>query len=302
MFGGIISGVGNVVTGTVNAATVVAGTVVNGAGQIISGAVNGVENLFATAGNVFKPIANNGNDIIGQLTEVGGTVLKVPFNIIEQLGTVLNVIVGNLGNLSTELFTSFGATLKFIASTGKAVAVKLDDTLNLLITSFDDHLIKPALVDVHTAFSIVTDALNKAIAAATTNILGLVTDFDAEIKDATAIAANTVTNLAAGLIKQINSSVASAVTIAKCDVNLKVSLAKLAANTLPNIALCVVPSASFNVSKIASKAIATIGLTVEGAKNIVDAIETCVSPVLASPKDSQIKDTAIDCLWSVSYT
>lgn len=335
----VVTGAGSTVQGVVNDVAAGAGSVISGltggggvivdsagnvigktegiSGDIISGVVNDVVNDVANnilnvirdtgeTNGVFnklictvKYIVSAGNGIIGQILEIGQSILQVPFNILKDFENFLKNIIENLVNLSSALVNAITDAIKKITDIGTGVATTFDNFFKETLGLFIDFIIKPALSAANTAYAKVSAVVTKAIAAANVTIQGLVSNFDDKIKEAVALAANKVTNLAADLKKTLNSSVASALIIAECDTDLKLSLVEFAANTFPSIATCI-SSASVNVLEFVKKAIVTVDSNVKNAEAIVESLKQCLTETIANQKDAKAKDIARTCISSVS--
>lgn len=297
----VTGGLGEIVdsTGTVIGSTDgISGDIISGVNDEFD--VDGLNSVLKQLSCIVQDIVNTGSNIIGQILQIGESILKVPFSILAGFKNNLITIIENLVNLSSTLVNSFTDAIKKIADIGTGVATTFDNFFQKTLGLFIDFLVRPALSAANTAYAKVSVAVTKATAAAKVTIQGLVSDFDDKIKEAVALAANKVTNLAADLTKTLNSSAVSAVIIAECETELKLSLVEFAANTLPNIASCIQYSASCYVTDFANKAIATVNSTSDNAKLIVASIQECLVEVLAFPKDSKAKDTARTCILGVS--
>lgn len=285
---------GNIIANIVDGAADATGNILNEAGKVVG-------NIFGISGNVLQKIVDAGTGIIGKITQLAGTVLQVPITIFGQFSKLLTSAIGKLGSLSADLINKFGNAINSIANIGKGIASLFNDFFTTAIGGITDFIVNPALKAAKTAYDAVVAAVTTAIDAAKTNIATLVDAFDADLKAAAAAALNSVSNLAADLNKQLNDSKANATVIAKCGAQLKDSLQTFAENAVPYLSECIEPSATFNVTDLANKAVASANGTLAQAKAVVAQLQKCIDPVLANPKDSAAKTTAKNCLTTVSY-
>lgn len=292
--GDILDKAGNIIGSVFNKAVDAAGNILNSAGTIIG-------NIFGLAGNIFQKAVDVGTGIIGKVTQIAGSALQIPINIFGKFANLVGGIVGKLGEFSTGLINLFGNVVNAIANIGKGIVSTFADFFTKSIAGITDFIVNPALKLAKAAYDKVVAAVTSAIDTAKTNIAQQVDAFDAKMKAAVATALNKVSDLAADLTKKLSESKASAALIADCGAKLNTALKSFAENAVPYLGECIAPSATFNITDLAIKAVATAGGTLEQAKAVVAKMQACIDPVLAAPKDSAAKTTAKTCLSDVSY-
>lgn len=289
-----------------NAVVNAPGTAVNSDGIIYDVVGNTVDstgkltgNIFNAIGNVFEQTTKVVDGLVGNVTQITGTILNPKMKVMAGLADIISNIVQRLGE-TTSNFPTVSNLNPNLINTGTDIETMVQSFFTKTIPQFNDFIVTVALKTSQTNFTIFTDTIKQKINGIV-NITSTLDKFSSDLKNSVAQQINKVTDLTLNLAKQIKSAALLNAVAMNCAYDFRSVIIIFSKVSIPYITECLesVPS-PMDATSFTDKSQAAVKYALAQTKDLVASLEACVAPPLANKTSTALKEDARACLITVS--
>lgn len=325
LFGGIIGDVGNMIDGVLdtdenvfnevfdtldhiyNTAIHAPGTTLNSEGKIYDVVGNIIDstgittgNIFNASGNVFEQTSKIVEGLIGNITQITGTVLNPKIKVMAGLADIIADIVRRLGQ-TTSSFPTDSNLKPNLTNTGNDIEKLVQNFFATTLPLFNDFIVPAALKTAQTTFTNFTDTI-KIKLNGLVDIVSSSDKFGSDFKNSVAQQINKVVDLALNLTKEFKSAALLNETAKSCAIDFRSAVFIFSKVAIPYITECLEDVSPLDTTNFIGKSQVAMKDALAQTKDLVASLQACVQPPLANKTNVTLKENARTCLINVSLS